>query len=105
MAKRKPHAIIIGGALGIPSHDRLYLDHDDNIIAREYSSQTHTSWNRLYGHGFGWRSIPCRSAPVVVSADGLTADLKHAFNESDEGVCHRWGETPGVAIFFWPTLL
>lgn len=25
--------------------------------------------------------------------------LKHAFNESDEGVCHRWGETPAWQYF------
>jgi hypothetical protein len=31
--------------------------------------------------------------------------LKHAFNESDEGVVERWGETPDLAVLLGPGVL
>lgn len=37
-----------GGALGVRSHDRLYLDRSGGIRHREHMPQTQTSWNTLY---------------------------------------------------------
>lgn len=40
--------IVPDGALGVRSHDRLYLDESGDVIQRQHSPQTQTSWNTLY---------------------------------------------------------
>lgn len=37
-----------GGALGVQSGDRIYLDQRDRVIQRNFMPQTQTSWNMLY---------------------------------------------------------
>ncbi|MXN30511.1 FAD binding domain-containing protein [Delftia sp. CH05] len=37
-----------GGALGVQSGDRIYLDQADRVIHRSFMPQTQTSWNMLY---------------------------------------------------------
>lgn len=36
-------------ALGVKSGDRIYLDRDDRVVQRQYTPQTQSSWNMLYG--------------------------------------------------------
>ncbi len=36
------------GALGVRSHDRLFLDHGGEVLDRQLMPQTQTSWNTLY---------------------------------------------------------
>ncbi|CAJ92895.1 FAD binding domain-containing protein [Cupriavidus necator] len=40
--------VVPGGALGVRSHDRLYLDSRGTVRDRQHSPQTQTSWNTLY---------------------------------------------------------
>lgn len=40
--------VVPGGALGVRSHDRLYLDRSGAIRHRQHMPQTQTSWNTLY---------------------------------------------------------
>jgi transposase, IS5 family len=47
---------------------------------------------RQHGQPGGCRGVEGRTSSPTAAPDGLTAYLKHAFNESDGGVVERWAE-------------